>query len=220
MEDIILLIYSFLFLCKIGYLRKTMSNFLYYQAIALLYEKEIGDGIISELTLPQSITNMKYNSEIINLLYYGGDSTDYLKTIGKIIRYYELNKNFCQKIKNSYGLRFMLCNNFHDAFIEKFELDKTKINLFLNCGDCLSKPILNNEKFTHAQISFNDIKNFYCTHDNNLLVGLDYVKHSICISEDDTDIFLNIELCKQFRGQITYYYLTFNCQDIQIIKKN
>jgi len=110
----------------------------YYQAVAMLYEKMNGCGLIKSEDFYCPLTSNDDGLE--QLLTESTDCCNVKHKITEMMTKYRLNAKFCSKIGDSRGLRYLLAIGFHDVPIVSFSMDKNNIKMVLSCCDAKYKP--------------------------------------------------------------------------------
>lgn len=162
-----------------------------YNQLAVLYEQAAGTGFLKS-----------------------GKDTDCYKQIGKLLGQYDVNKDFCEKIKNSEGLRYMLCSNLHDARIVEYKLADGNLEFIINCGDCMGKPYQDGFMLTKISVKYKGVKNYISLEEGSHIKDFNYVTHEISYDEGGGFIVVKVRLVKQKRNQIAYRDIVIHCDDI------
>lgn len=144
----------------------------------------------------------------------GGDITECYKLVGELTEKCKLNKDFCEKIKNSEGLRYMLCSNLHDARIDEFKLADGNLELIINCGDCMGKPCQDGIMLTKISVTYIGVQNYISLEEGAHIKDFNYVSHDISYDERGGFIVAKVRLVKQKGNQIAYRDIVIHCDDI------
>lgn len=110
----------------------------YYQLVAFLYESAHAGGMIAEddYFCPLLRDFERYDE----LLHGKHKRKDRLREIENVISENGLNVDFCDKLRDSPSLRYLVAVGFHDVPIVKIEASKREYKLFIDCGDAPHKP--------------------------------------------------------------------------------
>ena len=187
----------------------------YYTYLALLYEKAEGEGFLN-LQDPGIPVEKNYK-KVADVVLHGTSNTECYKLIGKLVEQYGLNKEFCDRIKHSPSLRYMLCENLHDARIDEFITDGADLEFLINCGDCMGKPIVDGFMQTQISVKFFGVKNFVFLEEGPHIKDFDYVTHEISYDENGGFIIAKIRLLKQRGNDLAYRDIVIHCDDIVVV---
>lgn len=132
-----------------------------YVFVALAYDKIQRNGFIAEkfMFLPDSLGQNEALSKFLSDNSCGLQDESF---VGEFIVEQNLNKEFCEKLKQSPSLRYLTVVGFHEAKILGCKLENNNLSIKVNYSGCWSAPNLDKEEctITLCNVEFENIDDY------------------------------------------------------------
>jgi len=182
----------------------------HYRNLALMYEITNG-GLVRN---PQELLSLYDREKEIYPLIKEKSKAELSQYIEDYITVNSLSQKSVRLLEESEGIRYMISEGFHDAYIQEFEWKNSDLMLNLNAINSFSHPKDNADlyqiTFSNTDISseqYNQIKDL-------VKFNLLYTRQSFEPIDDAVKVYIGMYATKELNREIKLF---FNAADISII---